>query len=563
MRLLLFLALLLPGLVALAADPGSAEELMSEGRAAIIREDYAAAVRAFLQLLTLPENELSRDAREFLALSYERSGDHERARQEYEKYLQRYPEGEDAVRVRQRLAALRPAAPPQALRAPAKPADAPRAMVFGSFSQFYYQGNSTIDTLPVTANPLGRSTLSLTDESALITAIDLNARFSDPVHENRIVFRDTNLQNFLDGGEDRNRLSAAYYDYAYKPRGLSARIGRQPPDGGGVPGRFDGVTLGYRPRPALRLNALAGQVVNEAPLDIDSTQLVYGVSADLGSFQNNWNANVYLLQQTVDGIADRQATGVELRYFAPGATFISQLEYDILFGETSIAMLQGSWEASWKTLFSVAFDQRKTPTLQTTSAVFGERTSSIDALLDTYTEEELRERAAAVTATLTLAGAGFMHPVSKTWQLGLDYRVMRISETLGTDVMPAVQDSGNVQTVSARAVGTGVLSARTVGLFAVSQVSADAFEGLALSATLREPIGGRWVLGGSLLHYDQSNADGGDLTRLVASLRAEYRVKNSVTLEAEIGIEDHTARGLFFEEQTDRNFFSLGYRWDF
>lgn len=562
MRLLFFLALLVP-LAALGADPGSAEELMSEGRSAIIREDYAAAVRAFLQLLALPENELSRDAREFLALSYERSGDHDRARQEYEKYLQRYPEGEDAVRVRQRLAALQAAPPPEALRAPAKPADAPRAMAFGSFSQFYYQGNSTIDTLPLTANPLGRSTFSLKDESALITAIDLNARFSDPVHENRIVFRDTNLQNFLEDGDDRNRLSAAYYDYTYKPRGLSARIGRQPADGGGVPGRFDGLTLGYRPAPSLRLNALGGELVNDAPLDIDSKQLVYGVSADLGSFQNNWNANVYLLQQTVDGIADRQATGIELRYFAPGATLVSQLEHDILFGETTVAMVQGSWEAPWKTLFSVAFDQRKTPTLQTTNAVIGERTSSVDALLDTYTEEELRERAAAVTATLTMAGAGFLHPVSRRWQIGLDYRVMRISETLGTDVMPAVPDSGDVGTLTARVIGTGIFSAGSVGLFTASQVSADTFEGLALGATLRVPAGARWALGGSLLHYDQSNADGGDLTRLLASLRAEYRVKNHVSLEAEIGIEDLTTRGRFFEEQTERNFFSLGYRVDF
>src|SRR5882762_1129889 len=129
------------------ATVGPAESLMAEGRGAIVREDYAAAVRAFTRLLALPENTLTRDAQEFLALSYERRGDTARAKSEYENYLQRYPEGEDSVRVRQRLASLATAAPQgEPLRTPVEAKPGLRSFTVGSFSQFYYRGNSKIDS---------------------------------------------------------------------------------------------------------------------------------------------------------------------------------------------------------------------------------------------------------------------------------------------------------------------------------------------------------------------------------------------------------------------------------
>ena len=564
MRLvLLFLALLGHAALALAADAGSAEALMSEGRSAFTREDYAAAVRAFLGLLALPENRLSRDAREFLALAYERSGDIERARAEYGKYLEGHPEGEDAVRVRQRLASLGDAPAPQALRAPSRSgATASSPMVFGSLSQFYYHGNSTIEILPVAANPFDRTSLSLTDQSALITSLDLNARAQGKAHDSRVVFRDTNLQNFLEGQEDRNRVTAAYYDYRYKPADISARLGRQPPTGGGALTRFDGATAGARVLPGLRLNALAGEPVHDG-LGVSSRRRLYGVNADLGPFAQRWSSNLYVVRQTVDGTADREATGMELRYFAPEATFMTLVDYDTLFREVNIVTLQGNWQSPWKTAFHLLLDRRKTPSLQTSNAVFGEATTSVEALLATYGEEELRRRAKAVTATASMGAAGLTHPVSKSWQLGADYRVMRISATEGTSSMPAIPDSGNVHTVSAQAIGTGVFSSRDVSLLSVSQISAGTYSGTALGATLRAPAGANWVFGASLVYYTQENDNRSTIKRVFGSLRTEYRLKANVTLEAEAGIDDSASNGEFSEERTDRRYFSLGYRWDF
>ena len=535
---------------------------MAEGRSAIVREDYAAAIRAFAQLLALPQNSLTRDAQEFLALSYERRGDVARARTEYENYLKRYPEGEDSLRVRQRLANLSAAPQTQALHAPSEPQQGWRSFASGSLSQFYYHGNSKIDSQPLGPNPLDRTTLSIVDQSALITSLNLNGRVVDDTHDNRVVFRDINTRNFISGRENVNRLDSAYYDYKYKPANASARLGRQPGNTAGLPGRFDGALLGYGFSSSARLNLAAGEPVVPG-FTIESVQRFYGVSAELGPFKQRWSGNVYVLRQTVDGIADRDAAGMEARYFAPQGYVSTAADYDTLFRRLNFATAQGNWIAPWKTAFNVLLDYRMTPSLQTTNAIIGEATTSIRQLLNVYTEEELRQRALALTAQSRIAYGGFMHPVNPVWQVGANLNVTRISRTDGTNNYPATPDSGNIRTLTSQAIGTGLFAVRDITVFSVSGVSADSYTGLAGQLTSRFPVGALWTFDGAVLWYGQKNEDGSSLRRISPVGRASYRWRNSVTLELEAGVENTYAQGPFLQETTRRYFFSAGYRWDF
>jgi tetratricopeptide (TPR) repeat protein len=545
------------------APAGSPEALMAEGRGAIVREDYAAAIRAFTALLALPPNGLTRDAQEFLALSYERRGDPSRAKIEYENYLRRYPQGEDSDRVRQRLASLAAAAPTtEPLRAPVEAKKGWRNFTSGSFSQFYYRGNSKIDSQQTVANIADRTTLSVTDQSSLITALDLNARFSNDTHDNRIVFRDVNTRNYIEGQDSINRLNAAYYDYKYKPADLSARVGRQPAYGGGVLGRFDGLLLGYGIAPRTRLNVVAGTPVEQG-FTIDSTRRFLGAGAELGPFNQSWTGNVYFLNQTVDSIPDRQVVGSELRYFSQQGFFSTLVDYDTLFGHLNIATMQGNWTAPWKTTYNLLLDYRMSPALQTTTAVLGEPTTSIQTLLNIYSEEELRARARALTAETAIALAGFTHPVTKVWQLGVDLQASRVSHTEGTNNFPATPSSGTVYTLTSQVIATGLFAIRDITVAAISGVRADTYSGLAGRITSRIPVGAHWTVDGAVFWYGQKNDDGSTLARVSPVVRLTYLLRNSVSLEAEVGIERTLARSDFAEETTLRRFFSLGYRWDF
>ena len=68
--------------------------------------DVDRAILIFTKARSLPEASESRTAQELLALARERKGQLAHAKAEYAAYLERYPEGEGADRVRQRLAAL-------------------------------------------------------------------------------------------------------------------------------------------------------------------------------------------------------------------------------------------------------------------------------------------------------------------------------------------------------------------------------------------------------------------------------------------------------------------------
>lgn len=82
------------------------EKEMSDARAAIARKDYSRAAGLLTKLIGLPAHKYSAEAQELLGVVRERNGQMAHAKAEYEIYLEKYPDGEGAQRVRQRLAAI-------------------------------------------------------------------------------------------------------------------------------------------------------------------------------------------------------------------------------------------------------------------------------------------------------------------------------------------------------------------------------------------------------------------------------------------------------------------------
>ena len=79
---------------------------MEEARQKMTSEDYAGAIRIYTKVSQSAENRYSQDALEFLGLARERKAQLAQAKLVYRDYLERYPDGEGAERVRQRLLAL-------------------------------------------------------------------------------------------------------------------------------------------------------------------------------------------------------------------------------------------------------------------------------------------------------------------------------------------------------------------------------------------------------------------------------------------------------------------------
>ncbi|MGC1468713.1 MAG: SPOR domain-containing protein, partial [Sphingorhabdus sp.] len=82
------------------------DTLVADSEAAIKLDDYDRAIQLLTKGMTYPENAQTPRLLELLGLMRERKAQKAQARAEYEEYLRRYPDGEGADRVKQRLAGL-------------------------------------------------------------------------------------------------------------------------------------------------------------------------------------------------------------------------------------------------------------------------------------------------------------------------------------------------------------------------------------------------------------------------------------------------------------------------
>jgi hypothetical protein len=73
----------------------------------------------------------------------------------------------------------------------------------------------------------------------------------------------------------------------------------------------------------------------------------------------------------------------------------------------------------------------------------------------------------------------------------------------------------------------------------------------------------KWTIDLSLRHYRQQDNLGTDQTRLTPIVRVGYRWRDKITFELEAGMEISEITNSSQTEDSTRNFYMLGYRWDF
>ena len=110
------------------------------------------------------------------------------------------------------------------------------------------------------------------------------------------------------------------------------------------------------------------------------------------------DTTVYYVDQTYGDLVDRKAVGGEFRYFNPLFTAYGVYDYDLHFGQTNLALLNGSLRFEDESSISVAVDYRRSPMLTTLNAIIGQGVENPNDLLATYPEEEIYELAQDRTA---------------------------------------------------------------------------------------------------------------------------------------------------------------------
>ena len=548
-------------------------KMMEMIRRTITAGEYAKAVRLLEALLEEPDNIYSKEALELLGLSRERNGQIAHAKGEYRLYLEKYPEGEDAERVWQRLLGLEtaPQRPKESLRKKAKPGepgsedDESKAVweTYGSFSQNYRR--DTIDS------PFVEDEDSVS-RSEIESFIDFNARRRSEDYDMRMKLTGSYIYDLLDDGENDTTLSDAYIDVEHLETRTSARFGRQRLRSSGILNRFDGLVLGYELTPDINIRATAGLPVERSrDTFLHEHKQFAGISGDIASIFENWDLSLFMVEQRVDGLVDRRALGGEVRYYDAEKSLFSLVDYDIFHNELGIFMVQSNWRLADDTSLYMNLDYRNSPILTTSNALSGQSDpdtllpiEAIEDLQDFFTDDEIYELAKDRTAKTTTFSFGATRPFTDTLQLSGDITVSKTGDTPASGGVLATEATDTEFFYTFQVIKNDLLKQGDIGIFSLRYSDSDTSDTFRLGVSSRYPVTNVWRINPRLdVSYRQN--DDNDGTRLTVSpfIRMDYRFRKSFTFELEGGLN-------WFEEDDGTEvtnftdyFFFAGYRWDF
>ena len=539
------------------------------------------ATESFNGVLALPPNRYTEDAQVWVGISRERSGQLAKAVLEFQTYLKLYPTGKYAPWVNNRLAVLKIAAPavfaelakPSQAAVPAKVQNTEfHTMEFGSLGMYYYTGGSTIKTSG--GGQAAIPTMTLVDQKSLMTNINMTANTYNNEYDNRLVFQDFYAKNLLPNQKSNNRLGAAFYEFRDRIEGYSARIGRQSGLGGGVMGRFDGISAGVDMFSDYRWNVVGGQL---ADLTLDSKPKFAGTSIDFG-VRSPFGGSLYWIAQKADGLKDRVAVGGNMRYFNPSYNLMSMFDYDTQFKALNMFTLQGAYNSGGSgTDYNFIIDHRRSPLLDVRNAVNGTITPVSVLLANGWTFQDLLILADQRTGSTSSVSVGMTNHLNEKWNAGTDFSIaknsgMPASGTLLPDgsvglegFVPAIPATPNVWTISERLTGNGVFKPHDITNFIVSYSKGPTTSAESFQVSNHADLSDKWSLDLTMHFTHQGDNTGGVVNDVSPTSRLTYRVRNNLSLDGQLGLDLTKVSNAVFQTQTTtfRYFASFGFQWNF
>lgn len=533
-------------------------QLMEEARQAMAKEDYDTAIRLYTKILSKDKSVFAKQALEYLGVAREKKNQLAHARNIYEQYLKRFPEGDDAERVRQRLLAMLSAddVPKDKLRTASKgKKEVSKWELFGGFSQFYNRNVLLSDRAD------RRVTL---DE--LRSDLDVTTRYRSDDYQVTARYTGGYTSKFSGGQDDDDRLSSAYIDAKDNVRGASLRLGRQTRTTGGVLGRFDGIFGDYEFRDQYKLNLVAGYPVDSSnDVSIRTERYFYGVSLDIGTINKAWDYNIFAIDQTFDNVTDRRAIGGEIRYFDPVKSFFTLVDYDTHHDQLNTFLMNGRWNISDKTSFNSNYEYRTTPILTTRNALIGQNGLGLQELLNTFSKSTLFDLAKDRTGDSNILFAGITHQLNNKFQLDGDIRLSKLSGTKSSAGVLGIDDSDLEKEYSLQVTGTSLLKEGDLALVTTTYSDLTFSDVTTITINTRYPITRKLRINPKLQVRYRDNHSSDTTQRIYSpSLQITYRIRRNLQLEAEVVGDWEKSEPSGQDSERTRNFFFLvGYRYDF
>ncbi len=557
-----------------SADLKLAAAAMDEARAALKKADYPQAIRLFSKVLSYPENVHSAEAQELIGVAYQKAKQPKEARAEYEDYLQRYPNGEGAESVRQRLDGIVTADMPRdeklrmSRKAEGQHGPAPTTWsVSGSASQFYVRDDSfrvlRDPTLPPVLN--GDKEDHRIHRNALLSSFDLFGVWGNDEYKSKFRFSGTEEHRFDNGENDLFGVSALFLETEVKEWGTLARVGRQTRNTGGVLGRFDGGLVSWQAMPWLRWNVVGGSPVASRRDDpFKDEKVFYGTSVDFGPLFGGFDFSLFTIAQQAQGLIDRAAIGAEMRYRDANKSAFATVDYDVHFQEFNAAIFSGSWTLADKSTLHGGVDYRKSPYLTSWNALQGQQYLTLFDLLKARTKAEIEQMAVDRTATYTSATIGYTRPITEKLQISFDATTAHIDGTIASFDVNATPSTGNEVYLSGQLIGSNIFWPDDLFILGTRFAGRQDSNTYAVDLSMRLPLTTDWRINPRLmLSYRDGKSFEFTEVSVLPSILFNYYWTKDFSLELEAGAKWTRREQVGVREDNTDFFVTAGFRYDF
>ncbi|MEM9102513.1 MAG: tetratricopeptide repeat protein [Pseudomonadota bacterium] len=402
------------------------EILLEEARQAMANEQYRKAIAIYGKLIKEAPNPTNQQAQEFIGIARQSNGQMAHAVAEYNTYLERYPEGQGAERIKQRLASINSLDDGLVtLKASDRTSQISRQAfnVYGSVSSFYRGASIAYD------DGDSRNALAQFENYGDVVSkyrgneYDLDMRFSGGY---TFDFQDDDL-----GAGNFARVNYLYANAAMREEGHTLRVGRQRSKRGGILGRFDGAEAGYSINDQYKVNVVFGLPVDSSRQGVDADRYFLGANVDIFNFFN-MDFNAFVIQQMFEGEIDRQAIGGEVRYSNGEHSVYSLIDFDINFAEFNAFLLNYNYLTQDRIHYNVNYSARKSPYLSTRNALFGQQTDDLDTVIANLgNDETLQDLALDRTYDSEALSLNMNLPLNEQYALNVGFSASYLSNNNG------------------------------------------------------------------------------------------------------------------------------------
>jgi hypothetical protein len=538
------------------------EASMDEARAALKKRQNAEAAALLKKILRFPENPQSEEARELLARAEgvpppppppppealgagapPRPGD-----AEFQDFMLRFP-GEERRgfgRIMGRDDG-RPAGMARGPSAPSTPPGQPKNAgetqwtVSGGVASSFVRDDSvnTMKDISIAPDPNADPDAHRVHQNMFLTNFDLYGSIVNDTARTKIKISGTDEHSVQSGTLDSNRygVATAFVETNFRETDITARLGRQTRNTGGVLGRFDGGVLSYAYSDTLKFNAVAG-AANWSRFDMPfrDSRFLYGASVDLLKVMEGFDATFYAVQQSDQWYVDRRGIGAEFRYFNGNKSAMGTIDYDVHFGSLNAAIGSGSWSFDDKSVLSGAVDYRRVPYLSSWNALQGQPFLTLYDMLKYDSQRDVRQFALDRTPVFESGMVSYSRPINENYQVVVDGTVTHLSGTPPSGGVDGTLPSGTEYYFSSQLMGQSIFTQGDMYGAALRYARLADSQVYFLDLNARYPISDDLKIN-PRLRVGQRNGLNVKLheTTVLPSFLFDYSLTKDVAIESEIG----------------------------